>query len=113
MRACVCTGDLVRASTDWLWGRVPFLGGYVMRSFAPCRLILEKTVAGPRPLTLLEGVGEHLLETLCVPRWSLDIVPYPTTAGVRGIQHAQEHKQTVGMVYYDLRTGKVQVCVCE
>jgi ribosomal protein S18 acetylase RimI-like enzyme len=83
-----------------------------MRSFAPCRLILEKTVAGPRPLTLLEGVGEQLLKALCVPRWSLHVTPYPTTQGVKGIQHAQEHKQTVGMVYYDLRTGKVQVCVC-
>ena len=75
MRACVSrvTGDLVRASTDWLWGRIPFFGGYVMRSFAPCRLILEKTVAGPRPLTRLEGFVEHLLKALCAPRWSLDV----------------------------------------
>ena len=41
-------GDLVRASTDWMWGRVPFWGGYMMRSFAPCRYLQRMAVAAVR-----------------------------------------------------------------
>jgi ribosomal protein S18 acetylase RimI-like enzyme len=87
---CPCAGDLVRASTGWLWAYVPVLGGCVVRSFAPCRLILEKTVPGPRPDTIIERFFQA-----CGAQKS----PCGETV---------VHKQTVGMIYFHPDKGQVQ-----
>jgi len=49
------------------------LGAEIVRAFAPCRIILEKTIAGPRPPTSFEQIRErlqHMREHLLSP-WTV------------------------------------------
>ena len=63
---CASKGDLVRENTGWLWAYVPFLGGCVVRSFAPCRLILERELPGQPPTTLFQGFLSALRAPLSI-----------------------------------------------
>ena len=71
-------GDLVRCSTGWLWAYVPFWGGSIVRSFAPCRLLLEKTLPGPRPLSAVES-----LLAMCINR------VFKSASNSQAVQEAQ------------------------
>lgn len=80
----------MRGSTGWLWAYVPVLGGCIVRSFAPCRLILEKTVPGPPPDNIIEGVFQ---------KFGAQRSP----SGDTDVQ-----KEIVGMVYLHPGKGRVQ-----
>jgi ribosomal protein S18 acetylase RimI-like enzyme len=73
-----------------MWGFMPFWGGYMMRSLVSCRFILEETVPGPRPLTWFEGMKE-----------------FATGVQSEVLDNQQDHKKVVGIVYYNLLSGKI------